>query len=366
VRLFLLGATGNSGRRILRLALDRGYQVTAFVRDQKKLAEILGRSLPQDLQVVVGDIDKSAELAEAMVGHDVVINGAGHVTEGDRFTRLVQSVIQQTSNSLGAGSRLWQFGGAAVLDVPGTDLKVSRSGRIPGELEQAYALDRQAGGQQIGKLSTPTPILSDTMKFITVNPTWNVPPSILHNEYLPALQQDPTVLDRMGIRVVRNRDGSIRMYQPPGDQNALGRLRFNFPNKFLVYQHDTPDKKLFSKTVRAYSNGCMRVQDPLKYAEVLLSIAVPKPAYTQELLRRMYGNAEQNIIFPTPIPVHLTYQTAFVDDAGKLVIRGDLYGYDERIQNVLKSSNRRVADIAVPVIHRHAADPAARLGLRRT
>ena len=123
MKLFLLGATGNSGRNILRFALQRGHQVTAFVRNQSKLAEILGPSLPQGLQVIVGDIDKSAELAGAMVGHDVVINAAGHVTEGDRFTRLVQNVIQQTSNSLGAGSRLWQFGGAAVLDIPGTDLK---------------------------------------------------------------------------------------------------------------------------------------------------------------------------------------------------------------------------------------------------
>jgi len=123
VRLFLLGATGNGGRRILRFALERGHQVTAFVRDQNKLVEIVGRSLPQSLHVMVGDIAKSAELAEAMVGHDVVINAAGHVTDGDRFTRLVQNVIQQTSNSLGAGSRLWQFGGAAVLDIPGTDLK---------------------------------------------------------------------------------------------------------------------------------------------------------------------------------------------------------------------------------------------------
>jgi uncharacterized protein len=123
VRLFLLGATGNSGRRILKFALERGHQVTAFVRDQNKLMEILGRSQPQSLHVIVGDIDKSAELAGAMVGHDAVINAAGYVTDGERFTRLVQNVIQQTSNTLGAGSRLWQFGGAAVLDVPGTNLK---------------------------------------------------------------------------------------------------------------------------------------------------------------------------------------------------------------------------------------------------
>lgn len=122
MRLFLLGATGNSGRRILRFALERGHQVTAFVRNQKKLLKILGRRPPQSLNLVVGDIDKSAQLAGAMIGHDVVINAAGYVTEGDRFTQLVQNVIQQTSNSLGAGSRLWQFGGAAVLDIPGADI----------------------------------------------------------------------------------------------------------------------------------------------------------------------------------------------------------------------------------------------------
>jgi putative NADH-flavin reductase len=123
VRLFLLGATGNGGRRILRFALERGHEVTAFVRDQNKLLEIWGGGLPQSVHVVVGDIDKSAELAGAMVGHDAVINAAGYVTDGERFTRLVQNVIQQTSNALGAGSRLWQFGGAAVLDIPGTNLK---------------------------------------------------------------------------------------------------------------------------------------------------------------------------------------------------------------------------------------------------
>jgi putative NADH-flavin reductase len=122
MRLFLLGATGNSGRRILRYALERGHPVTAFVRNQSKLHEIVGRHMPKGLHVIAGDIDKSAELAGAMVGHDVVINAAGHVMEGDRFTRLVQNVIQQTENSLGSGSRLWQFGGAAVLDVPGTNL----------------------------------------------------------------------------------------------------------------------------------------------------------------------------------------------------------------------------------------------------
>ena len=199
----------------------------------------------------------------------------------------------------------------------------------------------------VGKPSLPTPLLSETMKFITVNPTWNVPPSIIYNEYLPALQQDPTALERIGLKVTYDRDGSVHVYQPPGERNALGRIRFNFPNKFLVYQHDTPDKHLFAHDKRAYSHGCMRVQDPLKYGEVLLSIAAPRENWTQERLHRMFGSSEQNINFPTPIPVHLTYQTAYVDDAGKLVIREDIYGRDGRVLAALKGEDRRFADIAV-------------------
>src|ERR1700731_4853206 len=132
----------------------------------------------------------------------------------------------------------------------------------------------------IGKPSMQTPLLSETMKYITINPTWNVPPSIVHNEYLPALQQDPTVLARMGLKVVTERDGSVHIYQPPGEANALGRIRFNFPNRFLVYQHDTPDKQYFNDSVRAQSHGCMRVQDPAKYAEVLFAIARPSESWT--------------------------------------------------------------------------------------
>src|SRR5215471_16433058 len=204
----------------------------------------------------------------------------------------------------------------------------------------------------IGKTDMPTPLLSETMKYITINPTWNVPPSIVQNEYLPALQQDPTVLERMGLKLVYNRDGSVHIYQPPGEANALGRIRFNFPNKFLVYQHDTPDKHLFAKDKRAFSHGCMRVQFPDKYAELLLSISNPKDGYTIDKIHKMYGTGERDIHLTTPIPVHLTYQTAFVDDAGHLVIREDVYGRDARLLAALKGEDRRIADN--PIEHRDA------------
>ena len=199
----------------------------------------------------------------------------------------------------------------------------------------------------VGKPDKATPMVSAEMKFITVNPTWNVPPSIIEKEYLPALQEDPQALDRIGLKLTQDADGTVHISQPPGAGNALGRIRFNFPNKFLVYQHDTPDKYLFARDKRAYSHGCMRVQNPLTYGEKLLSLVLPKEHYTEARLEGMFGGSEININFPKFIPVHLTYQTAFVDDAGKLQLRDDVYGRDARMIAILKSSERKIADIAV-------------------
>ncbi len=200
----------------------------------------------------------------------------------------------------------------------------------------------------VGKPGKATPMTTAEMKYITVNPTWNVPPSIIQNEYLPALQEDPQALDRIGLKIYQDRDGTVHIYQPPGAGNALGRIRFNFPNKFLVYQHDTPDKYLFKRTKRAYSHGCMRVQDPLEYATKLLSIELPKDHYTPAKIEGMFGSNEININFPKPIPVHLTYQTAFVNQDGKLQFRDDIYGRDARMIAILKNAReRRIADIPV-------------------
>jgi L,D-transpeptidase YcbB len=198
-----------------------------------------------------------------------------------------------------------------------------------------------------GKPASPTPIMSAEMKSISINPTWNVPDSIASNEYLPLLRQDPTILGRMGLDVRHNPDGSIHISQPPGPNNALGQLRFNFPNKFLVYQHDSNQKYLFANPTRDDSHGCMRVEDPAKYAEVLLSIVRPGERYTADRIRSMFGTVERDISFPTIMPVHLTYQTAFVDEQGKLQLRDDMYGRDRALLAVLKGDDRKVADTAV-------------------
>lgn len=239
----------------------------------------------------------------------------------------------------------------AILNIPDFTLKVMHNGA---EVWKTRVVVGKPGKHA-------TPLLTETMKYITVNPTWNVPPSIINNEYLPALQQDPTVLDRMGLKLQQNRDGTIHISQPPGERNALGRIRFNFPNKFLVYQHDTPDKNLFSRDVRAFSHGCMRVQNPDQYASVLLNIAMPNEHYTPEKIRSMYGNSERDIKFATPIPVNITYQTAFVDETGKLHTRSDIYGRDSAMLALLRNAKNKNLEAVVAHAQPNYSRPRAQL-----
>jgi len=285
----------------------------------------------------VKDFQKSAEIgADGMLGNGTVraLNGTGGSTH--RITANPVDVIL-------ANMERWRW---MPRDLGATHVEVN----IPD-----YSLSLFHNGQLywkskivVGKPGKATPLITAEMKFITVNPTWNVPPSIIENEYLPALREDPGALDRIGLKIYQDPDGTVHVYQPPGAANALGRIRFNFPNKFLVYQHDTPDKYLFAKDKRAYSHGCMRVQNPFTYAEKLLSIELPNEHYTEARIEKMLGSNEININFPKPIPVHLTYQTAFVDADGKLQLREDIYGHDAKMIAILKnSSERRIADIAI-------------------
>ncbi len=189
----------------------------------------------------------------------------------------------------------------------------------------------------VGKPGTPSPSFSAKIETIQVNPTWHVPQSIIYNEYLPALQQDPSVLARMGLVMERARDGSISIRQPPGERNALGRIKFNFPNRYQVYLHDTPDKSLFGHARRAYSHGCMRVQNPTQFGEALLAIGgQPSEQFSAQKLQGMFGSSERWLKMRASIPVHLVYFNAYVDEAGHLVVRDDIYGYDKRVQIALR------------------------------
>jgi hypothetical protein len=186
-------------------------------------------------------------------------------------------------------------------------------------------------------------MLTETMKFITVNPTWNVPPSIIYNEYLPALQQDPTVLDRMGLKLDAERaDGSVRISRsrrakPTRSAASASTSRTSSSSISTTRRTSTcsPSEE------RAFSHGCMRVQNPDQYAANLLSIALPEGGLHAEKIRRCMAATRSNINFPTPIPVNITYQTAFVDERRQAAIpQGHLRPRRGKVMSMLKRRRR--------------------------
>lgn len=201
-----------------------------------------------------------------------------------------------------------------------------------------------------GKVTNQTPIFSDEMESIVVNPSWNVPASITTKEMLPKVRNDPSYLSRNGYQVLAKVNGkvvpvspgsvdwstasarNIQIRQRPGDDNALGSIKFLFPNEHSVYLHDTPSKSLFQRDQRAFSHGCVRVQNPLEFADVLLAY---QGGWTKERLRKMVGGRESWVNLPKHIPIHITYFTAFVDDSGTLQTRPDIYGYNARVERAL-------------------------------
>ena len=199
-----------------------------------------------------------------------------------------------------------------------------------------------------GQTDKQTPIFSDEIETAVVNPTWNVPASIALKEMLPKLMANPAAL--RSYQVFANMNGRfqivdpmmvdwssvdmrrIQIKQPPGDDNALGSIKFLFPNPYAVYLHDTPSKSFFQRDYRALSHGCMRVQNPWDFAAALLKHD-PKVSVAQ--LKKLVGGRETAVNLTTKIPVHITYFTAWVDSDGTLQTRPDVYGHDQRMELAL-------------------------------
>ena len=184
----------------------------------------------------------------------------------------------------------------------------------------------------VGKPTTQTPIFSNRMQFIEVNPYWNVPDSIIKNEMMPKMAEDPTYLQRLGYEVSTAKNGRVIVRQPPGERNALGRIKFMFPNQHAVYLHDTPTRALFANGLRAYSHGCVRLDKPFKFAEVVLGA---ENGWTEERARKLIGGKNETIMLPRAIDIHIGYYTAFVDESGKLQLRDDIYGHSRKVRAAL-------------------------------
>ena len=203
-----------------------------------------------------------------------------------------------------------------------------------------------------------SPEFSDVMEHMVINPSWFVPRSIATKEYLPKLKANPNAVSHLvitnarGQRVDRGavdftrystRNFPFDMRQPPGRSNALGLVKFMFPNKYNIYLHDTPQKHLFSREVRAYSHGCIRLADPFDFAYALLAAQEDAPEeYFQRILRT---GAERKVELDQPVPVHLIYRTAQTDERGRIEYRRDVYGRDAKIWNALSDAGVVLPDV---------------------
>lgn len=201
----------------------------------------------------------------------------------------------------------------------------------------------------VGKRSNKTPVFSDAMETVVFQPYWNLPNSIKIKELLPSLLGGGSVLRRQNLRVAlgdrvinpRSVDWSradirnYRVYQPPGRGNALGRVKFLFPNRHAVYMHDTPTKHLFKRRQRAFSHGCMRVRNPLKLAEVVLNM---DRGWTRQKINSLVRRGPENneVALDRKIPVHVTYFTANISGSGEIKLFKDLYGHEKRIEKAFK------------------------------
>jgi murein L,D-transpeptidase YcbB/YkuD len=259
----------------------------------------------------------------------------------------------------------------AALNVPVSErvrqieLNLERLRGLPESLGQRYILVnipdfrmRVVEGDEnvldaeviVGQPKRPTPVFSGNMSYLVMSPRWHVPYSIAVKDKLPLLRRDPYALYRQGIHIfaangrevnpgminwhgVSRRNFPFHLRQEPGSRNALGRIKFIFPNPHQVYLHDTPQTHLFGRSERAFSSGCVRVSKPVELAEYLLK---QDPGWSRKkIVSVSEGKHERHVNLPESIPIHLLYWTAWVSEDGVVNFRRDIYGHDKGLAKVL-------------------------------
>jgi murein L,D-transpeptidase YcbB/YkuD len=290
-----------------------------------------------DFQGTPSDSDRYDEAVEAAVTRfqlrrGIEVDGKVGPETLEQLNMPVEALIDKIRCSLERAR--WVFRDIEesfiVVNIAGFELYLVRDGEFIWETPV-----------QVGKPYHATPVFKSTMKYLVLNPTWTIPPGILRNETLPKVRNDPEYLSKQNMSVVTSsgevvdpstidwnapfRD-SIR--QEPGPHNALGRVKFIFPNRFYVYLHDTPSKGLFAKSQRAFSHGCIRTQDPLRLAELLLEDADGWDR--AKIDRTIAGGKTTTVMLPDPLTVMLLYWTAVAQD-DEMLFFNDVYERDAAI-----------------------------------
>jgi murein L,D-transpeptidase YcbB/YkuD len=237
-----------------------------------------------------------------------------------------------------------------LVNVPGYDLKVMNG--------KEKALQMRV---VVGKEFNSTPIFRDTIEYIVFSPDWSVPMSIATKEILPIVQRDPQYLLANNYKVYSSWDTrdtvpldpeaidwdslsednfKYRVVQGAGEGNALGSVKFMFPNKMDIYLHDTPASHLFKRNERAFSHGCVRVEKPTELAKYLLR---DNNRWSEETIKEaMQQDKPETVKLPRKVPVFITYLTAYADDQGRLNLREDIYGHDSKQLSFLERKSARL------------------------
>lgn len=275
------------------------------------------------------------------------LNGGAPVTRADIIANMER--WRWMPRELGAFN--------VLVNIPEFRLTISRNG------EPQYTTR-----VVVGTVKNQTPIFSDNIRHVVVNPYWNVPSSIIKGEVAPAVLRNPGYIDSQNMDLLYNgtpvspwqvdwsqvstTNFPFRVRQRPGPGNALGQIKFLFPNKHDVYLHDTPSKSLFSRAFRAYSHGCVRVQDPMAFADALMA---NEANISRTSLEAMFGASERWVNPQTQIPVHLAYFTLRVEADGTIKSYGDVYGHHAKLVEAMGLDRPAIAPEiiaeAVPVVN---------------
>jgi len=326
--------------------LQRGARVppVAALRDRLRLEDDLGPAGGADAELFDEALERA--LKQFQRRHGLAATGTVNAATRVELNVPVERRVEQLELNLERWRWLPQDLGRRhiIVNIAAFELEVVD--------EEAVVLAMRV---VVGRPYNRTPVLSDTMRYLVLNPYWHVPRDIAAGELLPKARQDPSYLGRNGLRVFPSSGSEAREVEPkrldwsaitpaafpfrlrqdPGPLNALGRFKFMFLNKFHVYLHDTPAHLLFQQAQRDFSHGCIRIQQPIELAVYLLR---QDPRWHRDALLRALDDAvDRTVPLPEPMPIHLLYWTAWADGDGTIQFRRDIHGRDAPLLKALRA-----------------------------
>ncbi len=326
-----------------------GQQDERLEAVQRRIA-LTSRTEPRDQPVEMYDDDLVAEVKSFQATHGLKPDGI----IGPQTLSWLNKSPDDLADIIRVNMARWRWQDHElgdthiIVNIAGFYLSAIRAGQVALEMPVI-----------VGKLQHKTPVFSDKIRYLDFNPFWNVPPTIARNEELPELRKDPAHLVNRHIRVFsswqsdaieldsmaidwkavsRKQMGQYKLRQDPGPWNALGRVKFVFPNTHSVYLHDTPTQNLFNQHRRTFSHGCIRVSEPLKLAFFCLEDQGGK--WSEADMKKVMEDGERMVVsLKGGLPIHITYQTAYPDESGTIRFSEDIYNRDTKLKKALEETN---------------------------